>query len=134
MNNGDVVCGTEEGDLTLWTIENGRFELIKIIPCLTDPIKCLELLTNGNVACHFDDSIQIWNLESDVMVHRLCDHTGYVFALFLLSNGHLASLSYDYTVTVWNVENGQRLKTFALGHLFELCPFIALPNEQVENN
>jgi WD40 repeat protein len=77
LKNGDLVVGTREGDLKLWRLKkNGRFELIKQIPCHTDPINCLEALANGNVACNFGDAIiQIWNLESDVMVHKLFDRT-----------------------------------------------------------
>jgi hypothetical protein len=109
LNNGDVVVGTKEGDLTLWRIKkNGRFELIKVIPCHTRPIDYLETLGNGNVACSFGyATIQICNLESGVMLHRLCNETG-IYQMVQLSNGHLASLSRDDTVTVWNVENGQR--------------------------
>jgi WD40 repeat protein len=125
LNNGDVVCGNEEGDLTLWRIKKRSFELIKQIPCHTNRINCLEALANGNVASNFGDaSIQIWNVKSGVMVHKLCDETR-ISQMVLLSNGHLASLSYSscHTVTVWNVENGRRLKTFALGSITNSSSF-----------
>jgi WD40 repeat protein len=130
LTNGDLVFGTRKGDLALWRIKSGSFELTKIIPCHTFPIGCIEALANGNVACSsWDATIQIWNLESDVMVHSLCGDLE-VSKLVKLSNGHLASLLIDLTVTVWNVEKERRLKTFTLG-LVDLCPFIALPNEQI---
>jgi WD40 repeat protein len=62
-------------------------------------------------------------------MHRLCDHTGIILKFFLLSNGHLASLSWNRIATVWNVENGQRLKTFALDVSLPRRPKIALSNE-----
>jgi WD40 repeat protein len=131
LNNGDVVSGTEEGDLKLWRMKkkNGRFELIKMIPCHTRSIRSLEALANGNVACSsYDGIIQIWNLESGVMLNRLCDHKNALSSFVQLSNGHLARLASD-TVTVWNVENGRRMKAFALRSLDIDCLFIALPNE-----
>jgi hypothetical protein len=70
---------------TRWRFKNGRFELIKIIPCHTRSISFLEVLANGNVACNFEDAtIQIWNLETGLMVHRLCGHaivTGFVLLI-----------------------------------------------------
>jgi WD40 repeat protein len=130
LTNGDLVCGTNEGDLMLWRMKrNGRFELLNTIPCHTRPIRCLEVLANGNVAGNFGDgTIQIWNLESDVMVQRLCVDTS-VFKLLLLSNGHLASLLIDDSITVWNVANGRCVKTFKL-HIMYRSLIIALPNEQ----
>jgi WD40 repeat protein len=131
LNNGDVACGTRQGDLTLWRIKSGHYELIKMIPCHTASIKCLEVLANGNVACNFwDSTIQIWHLESGVMLHRLCDDTS-VSQMVLLSNGQLASLSWHGIVTVWNVEIGRRLKTFTLGSINISSSFIALPNERI---
>jgi WD40 repeat protein len=116
----------------LWRLKKGRFELIKIIPCHTLRISYVLLaLTNGNVACTsgYDGTIEIWNLYRDVMVHKLCDHASDVSQLVLLSNGNLASLSIDDTVTVWNAESGQRLNKFTFKGLSKYLPFIALPNE-----
>jgi WD40 repeat protein len=123
-----VVCGTKEGDLMLWRMKkNGRcFELIKQIQCHTRSIRCLEALANENIACNFEDNkIQIWNLDTGVMVHRLCDDRS-VTRLVLLSNGLLASLLGDDSVTVWNVKKGWSVNKFCC--IFTWQPFLALPN------
>jgi WD40 repeat protein len=102
----------------------------KIINCSSDfYIRCLLLLSNGRVSCGFADGIlQIWNIEKNVMVHRLCDHTKPVYGLIELSNRNMASISVkEPTVKVWNLENGQLLNSFELGQLQPWKCFIALP-------
>jgi WD40 repeat protein len=78
MKNGDLVTASVSyNDLKLWRIKKGRGELIKIINCPTRyAISRLTILTDGNVACGLGDgTIQIWNVERNEMVQRLCHHT-----------------------------------------------------------
>jgi WD40 repeat protein len=115
IKNGRLVSSSLDGDMMLWRLDGNQGELTKIINCSSDSnILCLLLLSNGRVACGFAyGTIQIWNIEKDVMVHRLSDHTKPVNGLIELSNRNMASIAPDKaTVKVWNVENGQLLNSF----------------------
>jgi WD40 repeat protein len=115
--------------MKIWRIRNGHGELVKVI-YLNGYVPQITLLFNGNIACGVEDgTIQIWNVDKEVMVRRLCDHTDQVEHMIELSNGHLASSSRGWSVKVWNVENGRLLNTFYLGLRVRWHGFIALPQE-----
>lgn len=50
-----------------------------------------------------DNSIKIWNPNDGSLVRTLTEHTMEISDLIVLTNGHLASSSYDNTVKVWNL-------------------------------
>ena len=64
----------------------------------------LELLNNGLlVSGSKDTTIKVWNTTDASLVATLIGHTSLIRVLKVLSNGNLASCSYDETsIYVWN--------------------------------
>ena len=54
-------------------------------------------------------------------------HTNIVYTLATLSNGNLASGSYDYTIKIWNPNTGSLVYTLT-GHTFWVLTLATLSN------
>jgi hypothetical protein len=59
-----------------------------------------------------DNSINIVKVDGTV-VHRLTEHTSWVWQVIPLYEGHFASCAEDGTIKIWQYETGHALKTFA---------------------
>jgi WD40 repeat protein len=60
----------------------------------------------------WDRSIKTWDTTKWEQVAVLDEHTSWVFALAISSNGRiLASTSLDRTVRLWNLDNGQPISS-----------------------
>ena len=70
-------------------------------------VNALALLPDGRLASGSDDeTIRLWDLETEEAVQILRGHEGSVAALAVTSEGDLASGSYDGTVRLWSLHSG----------------------------
>lgn len=78
----------------------------------TEPVSCLAVLANGNLASgSYDQTIKIWNATDYSLIRTLTGHSDIVRSLALLRNGNLASCSSDNTIKIWNTNEGSQIKT-----------------------
>ncbi|MFL9458299.1 WD40 repeat domain-containing protein [Tolypothrix bouteillei VB521301_2] len=64
----------------------------------------------------YDRKIEIWNLQTDKLVHIFKGHTDAVVSLSISPDGKtLASGSWDNRIKLWNLKNGKLDRTFS-GH------------------
>ena len=55
-------------------------------------------------------TIKIWNITNEACINNLTGHLGPVSDLVVLSDGLLASSSYDNTIQIWNSTNDKTIK------------------------
>ncbi len=76
----------------------------------------LEQLSHEELACTNEFIIEIWNLTTMKRVRVFEErHTSSITSIKLLSNGKLASSSFDRTICIWDKEQGTCIKTLE-GH------------------
>ena len=82
-------------------------------------------LPDDKLALGFTGTLSVWNAASGVRLHTLEGHSKYTSAMVVLSDGKLATGSYDHTVRVW--ENAECLYTLT-GHTDWVGVLASLPD------
>lgn len=73
----------------------------------TNFVYCLQALPTGELASGSNDqTIKIWNLETERYIKTLRGHKSAVFCLQVTNNGILVSGSQDQTIKCWEVKTG----------------------------
>ena len=128
ISNNQLISGSYDKTLKIWDLESGT--LIKTLYCINEKILCLKVLSNATVAVGCYMKIKILNIEDDVCIKTLNDHSCWIRDLITLSDGTLVSGSQDTTITFWNINNGQCLKTL-YGHIDYVNCLLLLKNGQL---
>jgi WD40 repeat protein len=111
-----LISGSYDCTIKLW---NNDFQLFKCFNLNKTPIKFLVILqkTNTIATCSTDNSIiRIWELIKGTLITSLIGHNDYVSSMIVLSDGNLASGSYDSTIKLWNANNNYELIATLEGH------------------
>ena len=72
-------------------------------------------LSKGRLASASDDTVCIWDLESDNNPYVLNAHTDIVNSVCYLGDRYLASASHDITLGIWDM-NSRKLLSLLEGH------------------
>ena len=112
-----LISGSYDCTIKLW---NNDFQLLKCFNLNKTPIKFLVILqkTQNTIAtCSTDSSIiRIWELIKGTLITSLIGHNDYISSMIVLSDGNLASGSYDSTIKLWNANNNYELIATLEGH------------------
>ena len=112
INEFTVASASRDAFIKFWNFLNGS-----LINSITNPnggISSLLLLSNGSLLSGDEAGnhlIRIWNVTSASSLGSLSAHTNSVNALELITSEILASGSLDHNIFIWNLTNGNILKT-----------------------
>ena len=115
-----------DGTIKIWDPETGA--CVKTLNLHARLVLCLIQLADGRYKDHiasgsYDGAIRIWDLTADEKsscVKTLTSHTGCVRCLIQLTNGWLASGSSGNTISLWDTESGECVKTLNDSGAFSL--------------
>jgi WD40 repeat protein len=92
-------------------------------------INSMILLTNNSVAtASCDNTIKIWDLDTNSLMKTLIGHKDTVYSLVLLHDGNIASGSADKTIRIWHSTNDFKLITSLYGHKDHIGCLLVLEN------
>jgi WD40 repeat protein len=72
---------------------------------------------NTIATCSRDKTIRIWNIDSNILLMTLEDHTDIVNYVIPLDNDELLSCSSDFTIKLWDTETPRCINTIKDGDL-----------------
>lgn len=100
------------GDSSTITIYDLGLSQIATIKSKNDEIKALDISQDGNyLACAGDDGyVEIWDLNSYQLVHRMKSNSDNTLAIALSSDGKkVASGGEEKVIDIWNVNSGEQI-------------------------
>ena len=100
-----ILVGTTNGKIIIINLKNKMIEYM--LSEEIGKIRSIVLLEDNLIASSNGKNINIWNLNDRHKIYQLRGHKEDIFSLFLLSNGYLASGSFDNSIRIWNLENGK---------------------------
>jgi WD40 repeat protein len=112
INDFTVASASRDGFIKFWNFLNGIF--LNSIQNPNGGVSCLLMLNNGLLLSGDEAGpylIRMWNIQNNTQLNTLSGHTGSVNALELVNIEILASGSMDNSVRLWNLTNGQILKS-----------------------
>ena len=77
--------------------------------------------------------IQVWDIKNEKYIKTWDGHRDIITAFCALSDGLLASSSYDGTVKIWNIESGQCLQTLVHPVKYQSMSGMLLKTSRVSN-
>lgn len=86
-------------------------QLHKTLKGHTNLASHLTVLPNDYLASIAGYTVNIWYTKFGTHVMTLSGHGNSITCLTVLKNGNLASGSYDKTIKIWNITNGQNIQT-----------------------
>lgn len=103
---------SHDRSMRIWNIQTGG--LVQVFPALDQwDLWSVKQINSEQFAIGKDDSkINIYDVYTYQFVRSLTGHTNGVTSLEVLSNGLLASGSYDHSVRIWNTTSGQTVQFF----------------------
>lgn len=118
-----LISGSSE-DIIIWNITTK--EKIRIID---DEyfMRYLVNLDDGSFAGSPLEKIKVWNITNGKLIRALIGHTMEVVSLAVISNGLLASASWDTTIRVRDATKGET-RMILIGHNYPIVCLKALPN------
>eukprot|EP00172_Hildenbrandia_rubra_P001708 Plantae.Rhodophyta-Hildenbrandia_rubra.ctg2282.p1 GENE.Plantae.Rhodophyta-Hildenbrandia_rubra.ctg2282~~Plantae.Rhodophyta-Hildenbrandia_rubra.ctg2282.p1 ORF type:complete len:1002 (+),score=124.41 Plantae.Rhodophyta-Hildenbrandia_rubra.ctg2282:4508-7513(+) len=130
---GVVVSGSDDKAVRVWDVTSG--ECKHILHGHTSVVKCVAVTADGSVALSggpwhnsYTDRILVWDASTGERRHifDIGEFSARLYSLAVTECGKLAlSLSYYWSIQVWDVERGQRLCALELDDLMA-------PEERVE--
>jgi len=100
------------GDSSTITIYDLGLSPIATIKSKNDEIKAIDITKNGNyLACGGDDGyVEIWDLNSYQLLHRVQSNSDDTLAIAFSSDGtKLASGGEEKVIDIWNVKSGEQI-------------------------
>lgn len=114
-----TVTGSDDGDVTTTSSTDATSASTYEARTLrghSDTIWSVTELQDGRVASgSLDNTIRIWDLDTERTVQTLTGHRANVRSVVQLRNGHLASGSDDDDVRIWDLSTGETVQTLT-GH------------------
>lgn len=112
------------------SIIKGLFELKSTLET-TSSVRSLIEMNNGNIASGLGNGdIEIWNINEQLCVATLKEHSNGISSLIQLKNGNIVSSSWDKTIKIWDIKTKQSIGTLK-GHK-ECVNYISkLENENI---
>lgn len=109
LPNNLLASGHENGNITIWNIQNDLIE--RNLSGHISRVQCLRVLTNSGLASgSYDRTIKIWNSQSGLLVRTIGPQSYAVMTIEVLSSELLASSSF-LTIQIWNISTGDLLRS-----------------------
>ena len=116
----DLQLRIDEFKRTNTQIQACSFKPVEIVP--KSVFGSLTLKKHTNLVSSSDDNtIKIWDLDSNECVRTLVGHSGFVNCVEILSNGQLISGSDDNTIKVWNSGHVECARTLNVNNRDVAC-------------
>ena len=103
MPNGIIITGSQDKTIRLWykhvlekEIENAHEDIIR---------QFCEIPSIGFASCSNDETVKMWSTDGNLL-HTLRGHMGFIFTVYTLLTGEIASGGDDCTVRIWNTNDG----------------------------
>jgi WD40 repeat protein len=130
LSNGfHLASGLHSGQVKIYDKNDGS--VISTLSGHSGLINDLALTHNGNflASSSADNTICIWNSITNTLKFTLTGHSSTVYGLKMISNEILASGSSDKSIILWNMTNGNPIRT--LDNTHEICWSVDLLNDAV---
>ena len=100
INATHLASGSSDSTIKIWNFVQGSLALTINTG---SAVNVIELLNNGLIAGGMDNLCTgIWSINNGSLITTLISHSEKVFSLRFLSNGDLATGSYDNHIKVWD--------------------------------
>jgi WD40 repeat protein len=111
ISDDEIACSFKDGTINIWNIVSSI--KIKSIKANDGEIKLLKLSLDSKklIFATLDYVIKVLDYKSIQLTQEIQVHSSIVSALEFNSNGNLMSGSIDKTIKIWNIENGEMLKS-----------------------
>jgi WD40 repeat protein/energy-coupling factor transporter ATP-binding protein EcfA2 len=131
--DGNLIAAAEPQKITLWEVATGNHRIFKepieseISGLAFSPTEPQLLATASG-----DGTAQIWQIDSDQLLHTLTGHTDKVQGVAFSPNGQLlATSSNDKTIRLWQVATGKSMGNPLIGHTNKVHGLDFLSNERL---
>lgn len=108
-----IVCGHEDGKVSVWKYVGGKLELSMVLDDHADSVKKVVRYKDTVISASNDRTIKFWDLKTGKLKRTLVGHTGYVWSLFVVGDT-LISGGWDGKVLFWN------LKDYSLKAIYDI--------------
>jgi WD40 repeat protein len=116
--------GSSQGKIAICNLNNNNVDRF-IKAYSSGMVRCLAVLNNGWLASgSFENGlIKLWNPYDGHLMKTLMGHSGIVFSLLVLRNGHLVSSSSDATIKIWEPASGRLIQNLneSVSSMFSLA-------------
>lgn len=103
LPNGNIVSSAKDMTLRFWDSQLGKCKQVVQLP---SAITCLQAFPNGRLIVGFQNGdLWLFNNEAE-QIQELKGHTAEISVLFQLTNGDIASGSWDKTLRIWDKKTG----------------------------
>ena len=107
-NNWLLAAAHSDNVARIWDLSSGSVP--HILVGHTDPVISLELIDANTLASAGDSRIIIWDLNTWT-IKLIIKNANSIYCFKTLPNGILATSSTDTTIKLWNISNGNLIKT-----------------------
>ena len=115
--------GSDDKTIKIWNLETG--ENIRTLPGHSDAVVAVAISADGQFLASgsWDKTVKIWNVKTGELIYTLVGHSGIVNSVAIAatpsnpplprggSGGILASGSKDGSIKLWNLQNGNLIRT-----------------------
>ena len=109
LKNGNIVTGSQDGKINIWG-NDGKTK-IKEWKAHEDIVRSFTNFEEiGFVSCSNDETVKFWTNEGDLL-QSMSGHAGFVFDVYEISPGVVASGSDDRSVKIW--KDGECVQTIS---------------------
>jgi len=108
-----VVCGHEDGNISIWNHKDGKFHLTMLLNDHTDSIREITRYNNYIISSSSDRTVRIWDLKSGKLSYILTGHKGYVWSIYVI-NDILISGDWDGKLFVWDLTGYNKRNSYTL--------------------
>ena len=115
-----IAIGLEDDTIQIFG-DLQKATLLLVLKGHTGPVYALQTLTDDDeilFSASSDQTIIKWDTRSGARLATFAGHSAHVFSLALVSPNKIASVSFDNTIRLWNVESGECEQTLTKDALF----------------
>ncbi|HOQ40100.1 MAG TPA: PQQ-binding-like beta-propeller repeat protein [Fervidobacterium sp.] len=102
-----IVCGHEDGKLSVWEREGktyGNYKITKILEDHLESVKRVLVYGDYVISASSDNTVKIWNLTTGKLIVTLMGHSSYVWALYIVDS-KLISGDWNGKLIIWNIKD-----------------------------
>jgi len=106
-----IVCGHEDGKVSIWKSEGGKTMLSMLLDDHSDSVKSVLRYGDLIISASNDRTIRIWDSKNGKLRSILVGHSGYVWRIFLI-NDILVSGGWDGKIILWDLKSYNKKSTY----------------------